>query len=375
MDLKDLLKRYPHIRVAKESDNDLIIDFYKKLNDKSLPQSKLHFHNDDFFKFIRERSKDYLVFILENSKKDIEGISIISYRDGFIDGKSTIVGYLGDLRLISAKDSDIEWHKFFAEFMKYSEYMDETFCCKYYQVALKTSSDLDIKGIKFSPLVQYEMVNIIGVVLKLISASRFKVTRATSEDKEDIVRFLEKDHKKRNFGLHYPEEFERRLETWENFDISNWIICRRKKEIVAITYTWNPRDSKAYTVSTVPRIEKVKLKILKYTPLIRLSKIPKDNSILNILYLGQITFTNDYSNFKKQRILKAFLRFLFMKNQKFTSLAYCNFQVEDLFQRTPGIFYEKSPMTLYSVHYHEDDCIKYPISPTGKAPAFDLAYL
>lgn len=383
MTLEALLNNYPQISIADEDCNDQILKYYSESITHNKSSDLIQIPRKNFFKSLASRSDQFIVFILKNKDQQIKGITVISYRNGYIEGKSVTVGHVGDLMFSDDKELMKQWRNFFTEFLKYSEEMPEANYCKYYQASLEQEnehlkeslSQSNIEGIKFSPLTSFEMINIFGLFLKPYKLIGYKIRRAKEEDKEEIIKILNKDHRKRNFGHLYDHEFDRRLKSWENFKIKDWLICEHKKKIHAVAYTWSPKETNQVKLTKLPYKSKTLLKFLKLTPLIRLSKIPKKNSHTDILYLGQISFTSDSINNQKQKILKLFIRFLFKGKRKFSTLAYCNFSNEDLFVKSRGLLLRKKPMTLYSVHYHKEDCIKHPVSPTGNPPALDVPFL
>ncbi len=379
--LKDFFANYPHISLGTEKDNQDILDFYHKRSLSSKKSEIVYERGNDFFAFLKERSHTSHVIIMRDDNSSIQGMGVLSYRPGFIDGRAVTVGYLGDLRIKLNRKLVREWRLMYANLMRLSPVMKETFHCNHYQTVLideniesqNNLAETKIDNLFYQRLTRYKMVNIIGRI-KLVSYSHH-LRWATSLDKDLILDFLNTGLKRNLFAHDWAQEFNRRLETWENFDISHYILVfDQHGNLKAVTSLWNPIKTKQIKLTSIPTSLKYIHKILRVLPLVQVKKLPKENTTLNIMYVNQIEFDDNLSIAEKKNIANEIMHFSFKKH--FHMLAYADFENENYLEDSRTLFMQKMPMALYSVHYKEDEGnIVAPLSWFGEdeTPAFDMS--
>ena len=124
MDLANFLDKFEYVRLANQSDNQNILNFYSSLDMKNSSNEVCYDRSPDFFKYLKHSSLNYYVFLLLNKNEQICGVGTILLRSCYINGIEKTICYLGDLRVSSLKMT-VLWRRFYAElisdFLKISE--------------------------------------------------------------------------------------------------------------------------------------------------------------------------------------------------------------------------------------------------------------
>ena len=381
--LEKILSDFPHISLATNHENDEILRFYHQTEINTKANTVIYQRGSNFFRFLQERSQHSLVFLLRDEHHQIQGIAAASYRPGFINGELVTVGYLGDLRVNMSRKLIREWRSFYGTFLYYSPDLPETKNCRYYQTALIQSNNYSknnlveskIPNLYYHELLPYQMINIVGRLGFAVHSKEINVRSATMEDKNQIIYFLNLDHKKRMFGHDWTQEFDHRLKNWAHFKISDYLLVTDLQEkILAITSIWNPISSKQIMVPRIPFAYKILEKAAGFIPGLKLKPIPKAMIPIDILYLNQISFAEHLIYEEKKKIFNLIVNHCFERH--FSMLAYCDYNRDNLAAENFRIIYQKMDMALYSVHYRseQDSITRDPLflNIHDSSPAFDM---
>ncbi len=379
--LNDFLQDFPHVALASLAENDELLEYYHQTELAAKSNTVIYKRGNDFFQFLKERSENFLVFTLRDDNKKLQGVGVASYRLGHINGELTTIGYLGDLRVSMNRKLIREWRNFYGTFIKRSPEIIETNFCKYYQTALMATNvysksnlvDTKIPNLHYKELATYQMVNIIGKIG--FSSISPNVRFATALDKNTLIEFLQADHQRKLFGHDWDTEFERRLNTWKNFKIEDYVLYfDSNHKIIAATSVWNPIASKQIIVPQIPVIYKLLEGVSKFIPGFKLKPLPKAMLPIEILYLNQISFAPQLTFNQKEIIFKNMVDLVF--NRNFNMLAYCDFERENLLGNMKHLITQKNSMGFYSVHYkNEDRSLRDELflKEEDSSPAFDMA--
>lgn len=378
MTLKDFLAQYPHISVASEADNQAILNFYHQSAMSAAKSDILYLRGNDFFAFLKERSKSFIVLLMKDDLGEIQGLGVLSFRAGYINGELQTIGYLGDLRVKLNRKLIREWRLMYAQLMKHSSQMEETHHCRYYQTVLidenleskNNLAQTKIPHLHYQRLMKYNMVNVIGRLKVYTYQSRLRFAEDT--DKKRIEEFLSALPKVHAFAHDWSSELPHRLNSWSNFDLRHLILAEDNNgSIQALSMIWNPVKTKQVKISQIPAGIKILHKVLSFLPLIELKKLPSPDHPLNILYLNQIQFSAALNSEKRKILTRDFLHFAFKEDCHM--LAYADFENENFLNGAYSLFSQKMPMALYSVHYkNEDGTINFPLQ-TNETLAFDMS--
>lgn len=357
--LEIFLKDFPHISIASEENNQEILDFYHQ-NPMSSSKSQIHYlRGDNFFSFLKERSHHFLVLILRDDQKQIQGLGVISFRPGYINNKLITVGYLGDLRVRLNRKLIREYRSMYAALIKASPNMPETHFCKFYQTVLIDSnqesqnnlSSNKIPNLYYDRLRAYKMINIWGrIQWPRLYQLFFTIKKATLDDRESILKFLESETNKSNFNHDWNSELDQRLKYWNSFDYSNILLVHNaQNELCALTMTWNPIKTKQVTISKVSPLIKLAHALIKNLPFFEVKNLPRENEAIDILYLHQFTFKKELTGKQQKMIVHEIINSCFKLN--FKLLAYADFANEKYLENTFTYLNNTLSMALYSVHF------------------------
>ncbi len=384
MNLQSLLEKYPHVQVASEEDNRIILEYYHGSPLSKGKDSLQYLRGNDFFAFLKERSNDYIVFLLKDDNEKIQGVAIVSYREGYINGEKTTIGYVGDLRISLNRKLIKEWRGMLTEFFQNTHKMSDTFHCKYYYTAFIHSNiyskinliNTKIKNVKFKELASYNMYNIIGAfqLPKLSTNEEFAIEWGSSSTKEMIVDFLNSKHKNLQFGHNQSIEIERKIQSLDNFTVENFIIIKSNNVIKSINYVWDPVSTKQVVLSCIPSIFNFIHYLSKLIPFLNMRSLPIKEKPFNILYLSQFTWCPTLSEAEKEQVFKLSCHFLFKQEKFFFNvLAFADFTKYSLCRKMKGFIYQKIPMGMYTVHSISDNNeIAFPVSLNNMPPYFEM---
>lgn len=380
MTLDSILKDFPNIRLATEADNNAILEFYTSSQLKSAKQDVIYKRGDDFFKFMKEKSRNFLVFILIDDKGIINGIASISYRSGYIDEKLQTIGYLGDLRINLNRKLIRQWRAMYSLFIEHSATCSRRFHCKYYQTALMEENFFSrnnlannkIQNVHYEPIEKYRMINVVGRILPRFN--KLKVSSVCDKDREEVFSLIKEDQRSRQFGFDAFEELDYRLRVWEKFDLSNFYCIKNSEgEVIAATVLWSPESSKQIHIGQIPIFLKIAMTVLSIIPGVHIFNIPRIHKPLKIKYIHQISFRKGCSSKLKSECFKSFLNYFIDLKLDINMLAYCDFSSENFFDQTRGYLSDIQSMGLYSVHHKKSDKVHYPIQSSLMAPSFDMS--
>lgn len=359
--LNDVLTQTPHVRLATSEDNQALLNFYHQSEMTSNKNSIRYTRGLDFFQFLNERSDHNLVFTIWNEQNVLEGMAVITYYHGFMNGKSSIIGYLGDLRVNLNRKLIREWRKFYSLLIEHSPVLAETFHCRYYQTVIiddnsKAKNNLvetKIENLKYEKLESYCMYNIVGRV-KTFTKSNYQITSGKEESDQTIINFLNQIEEKRSFGKDWNYEFYHRLKNWNMFSKDNFIIVKNSQnDIVAITSFWNPIKSKQVVSSKIPLIFKMIVPVLNILPFFDFKPLPSENKAIDILYLNQVAFSAALTLKEKQKILFELIHYTFQF--QFSILAIADFQRNSYMKDCKTFIGHTIPMAMYTVHHVNQD--------------------
>lgn len=355
--LKELLGHFPLIHIATNDDNALILDFYQKIAMKEGNDDIIYERTPNYFSFLKERSDNFLVFIIKEMGT-IYGICSISFRDTYLEESKIVIGYIGDLRVHTSKKNTLYWRRFADLFFKFSYNFEETYYCDHYQTALIDSNNFSTRNflakglgeINFKKIASYHMVNYLSPIIPLFfSKEKYTVENASNTDSEIVNNFVKYNANYYDFK-YSDDEFLRRIKNWNNFKISDILIVRDKnKNIIAITSLWDPSKTKRIRYHNNSKSLQF---LYKYISLFTNLNLPQTKSILNILYLNQFYFHKDF--IPPKDFLKNIMRLVYKQREnikKYNFISYCDFEVNNFHHKLfPDIFL-KIPMGLYELRH------------------------
>ena len=375
MELKKFLENFPNIRLATNKDNAKLLEFYHQSQMVSGNKDIFYDRGKDFFAFLRLRSPEFLVFTLWQEEQ-LQGVAVVSYRKGYINGQLTTIGYLGDLRVSLNRKLIRQWRNCFNEFIKQSPEIKEAHHCRYYQTVLMEENQTAVnnlvrgglKNISYQLMAPYQMINIPGL-LPWFKGNEKQVSNLSQEGANLFI----EDQKKRAFGHDFSNFKNHLLEFSSIINEKDFKEIKIDNEIKACAYFINPKKFKTVRLGQNSLFLRLLSQMLSILPGFKFKKLPKKMKSLDILYLSQISFKEPCDSSEKIEVLNSLLAYAF-KNYEFSILAYCDFETDSLCKNLKGVYTQSIPMGFYTVHFNEEN-IRDEIKMGAKAPTFDMQFV
>lgn len=263
-------------RLANDDDNAAILEL---MGDVPM-QGNLALatrRDPDFFALYRLQRGRHFLFVDDASDGSgrLAGMGGVLVRNGFLDGTTMPVGYLGDLRTRGFVRERLAFPQLYAHY--FHKVVKETGCEHHLTAILadnvaaaraltappattRTTTTTSAAKAKRRPqphyhlLTPYEMANVHFLTKRPLRASTstsgLQARRATAADIPAIVAFLAADHARRPFGWRFDEgEFEHRLACWPGFTLDEtFVVVDDAGQLRAVTTCWDPHAVKRYRV-------------------------------------------------------------------------------------------------------------------------------
>lgn len=378
MDLRSFLSQfhtpYGKVRLAdsrNSCDNQNLLEFFDQFSMSGTQLRLRYLRSPDFFSFLQDQSKEFFVFIYENPKGDILGVGTLSLRDAYLHGKQIPLGYLGDLRIKTDRKLAVVWRQFYASLLQKASQIQELRGCQHFITAVLDDNPIARNALiekssakfKYIPLFHYEMVNLLSKFpWPSDSYSKFICRRATEEDRDVLWKFLSEQNKKTLFGF-TDDEWNRRLKTWPDFDVTRFWICKKRRHLNSANFerahskqenpilgcfaTWSPTPHKRILV------EKLSLPTQLFFSTLRGLGAPKVKlgQVLPVTYLTHLYTLDSLSSEDRSSVFSALLHEYVQSDPhaKDSLISFCNFKNQPLLERFFPWITQKVPITLYQV--------------------------
>lgn len=344
MKLFELLARHESVSLANPTDNEAILSFFDSFPMKGEGLILQYQRAPDFFKFLQFHSPEFFVFLLRD-KGAITGVGTLILRKGFIGGKETWVGYLGDLRVKSGMRNALMWRKFYEDLIHHAPAIEELRGCRHFITAVidsnKEAQASLIRARKnsfaYHELSGYFMVNI-SLKKPLKKEPQLTVRQATPEDAKLVREYYLSKEMRKPFGI--CDDPALCLSRWENFDWNNFYLAFDQDRLVGLAGAWSPSPAKRIILKSLPR----HLKLLSTFLRLRKNSFPREGEELRPLYLTHL-------NFDSVEALRALVFHIFSeeKMRSYHLLSLAVFNPEELLALGDFVI-DKIPMALYQVY-------------------------
>ena len=360
MKLSELLDIHEGVTLASQKDNKDILDFFQAKQMKGEKFSLHYERSPDFFAFLGFFSPKSFVFISKDQKGNIEGVGTLCLREGYHLGKKTTIGYLGDLRVKPGIKKSLKWRRFFSSLIEHAEKIEEFEKCQIFLTAIIDSNKLATNALvtgkrnsfHYHPICQYNMINLFLALPSFkIKSSKLHCRFATSNDHEIIRDFLKQKNQNRETGYYFcdddHDELKRRLESWPNFDYSNFILIKKQEEIVGLTALWSPSPVKKIIIDKLPTFQKLFFHVQGV-----FKDAPKIGKELKVLYLTNLEVHEKYQKEATQKLFHFIQKENIIKN--YHCLSFCDYRNNDYAKFIKNFLKIKTPMRVYVVSKHHD---------------------
>ena len=132
MRLAELVARYPNARLATQADNERILAFFERTPMRAAAFEVQYLRRPDFFKLLRYQSDRAFVLLTEDDAGGVRSVATASLRPGWVDGRPTTVGYLGDLRVAFDRVFSRAWRQLFADLVTRTHEIEELADCTHW---------------------------------------------------------------------------------------------------------------------------------------------------------------------------------------------------------------------------------------------------
>ena len=379
MKLEDVLGPYKYFGLAKSTENQDILDFFKSMTMDTPSLSLRYERGEDFFSYFNDQCERAYVFTMKNEDGSIKGLGSIALIRHFINGESELCAYLGDLRIspkLSAKIR-VKWKKCYGDIISQFHELEEFKDVRYLYSAILDDNFAAMKSllknnerIIYHPLTSYETISIYGNnPLMLTNPRGLKIANSNFEDIRHLLQSeLTTD------GLHYDfsngeqNELDRRLETWKGLDKDSFMsVTRSNGEVVATCAPWMS-DTKKLIVTKIGSFYRMLGSLL--FPLFGIPKLTPGKEV-KMLYLTHLHFKRDLSKEERRAALVLMIRkILKHRRAEFHLISFFSYpcwQIDSL-----PFLYQSTKATLYQVMSKEQFERKDFIKLGNKAPAFTL---
>jgi hypothetical protein len=384
MRLADLVARYPTARLATPADNARILEFFERTPMRTSAFDVQYRRRPDFFQLLRFQSDRSFVIVSEDAGGAVRSVGTISLRPGWMGGRPTTIGYLGDLRIAYDRELARAWRRFFTELLTHAHDIDELADCTQWFTAVLDTNRAALMALRpragasrqpsLVPIAPFTMRNLI---MRLPFAGRrssgtpWRVSDARAADREALTAFFEDENRRSAFG--FRGELTRRLSRWDGLSIDDFVIASDTNGIVACVAPWSPSAAKQTVVSRVPaplRLLGRGARALPSPPL----RIPEPGDALRSPYLTHLTFAARLTPDARAQVFRRMLDHLFdrWRGADWHCVALCDFAAWNLGRALGGYLQQVVPITVYAVvpPGHADETIRLDCTAP---PAFEMA--
>jgi hypothetical protein len=370
MDLKNIVSRYPGVEIAVAADNREILGFYESSPMEGGSFSIRSVRSPDFFQFLRYHSDQQRVILRRDGRRALSGLAAITIRDGYVDGASEPVGYLGDLRLSFDRSTIRLWRDCYGDCLK------EGGVKNFYTVVIDSNRRAALalasgKGSPFvyEPIAPYWMVNVFlrFPLMPEPFAPGIEVRPAWESDLPALRDFLDREARSRAYGYAFGQgELARRLAKWDGFSLADFVVAEEKGRIRGCFAGWSPSRAKVNVIERIPRA----LRMLR--PLHSMVNLPREGGALHTTYLTHLEFDSSLPITRRRAVFAAMFAWYYRnRRDPFAHMvSFSDYRSESLHSGLTGYAKQMIPMTLYRVRHRDDSS---PAPKGSERPGFEMA--
>jgi hypothetical protein len=369
MRLADLVARYPNARLATPADNARILDFFERSPMHASAFDVQYLRRPDFFKLLRFQSDRAFAFLTEDARGAVRGIGTVSLRPGWMDGRPTTIGYLGDLRVAFDRNLIRAWRSLFVELLAHAPEIEEFADCTHWFTTVIDGNRAALAALlnehgarpagrrsrrsiqpALVPIGPFTMRNLIMrlPMVGRVRPTHFQVCDAREADRGMLTTFFEEEN--RRLALGFRGELARRLSCWDGLSIDDFVYATDGRDVVACVAPWSPSSAKQTVVSRLPRALRLVgrgARALPGSPL----RVPEPGEPLRTPYLTHLTFASSLPPDARARVFRRMLDRLFDRWQgaDWHCVALCDFDAWNLGRALRGFIQQTVPITVYAV--------------------------
>lgn len=250
----------------------------------------------DFHAAYRLQGDDWTCWLAEADGR-LAGMGTIVVRDGYIDGRPTKVGYLGDLRLAPGVQGRGLLGRFYGPALQEAAtrtgadvFLTTVIASNTRAIAALTGPKAAARGIPpYTLLRRFAIRTIWGAVPAAARrGGRFAVRPATPADIPAVARLLDRDGRSRPYGPAVSEgELRRRLARWPGLSICDFLLAvDHSGQAVGCLATWDAHAVKRTVVADYRgRMRVVRTGYNLAAAVLRLPRLPAPGGVLPSVYV------------------------------------------------------------------------------------------
>lgn len=358
MRLDDLLSRHPGVRRAGPADNERLLAFFESAPMRTTGFDVRYVRRPDFFRLLRYQGDRAHVVIGEEPDGTLAGVGTLSLRPGWVRGRPTTVGYLGDLRVRPGRVRSALWRRVFADLLAHAHEIDELADCEHWTTAIldenrparRALEGKGKRGPRLVPLAGFRMRNLVArrPLARRARSSGWRVFRATPGDAPALTAFLDEVDRSRPLG--FRESLDDRLSRWEGLGIGDFVCAADATGMVACGALWSSSAAKQTLVSRVPPGLRALGALAALVPG-RPVRVPRAGEPLRAPTLTHLAFAARLDDAERVEVCRALLMRVFERRREegWHCVSLCDFDAWGLGRGLGDFVQHAVPITLYSV--------------------------
>lgn len=263
-------------------------------------ESDLHLaveRDPDFFGLYDMQRAEPFPFVLVQ-RGEIEGLALLSARDGWLGGERRRVGYAGDLRFTGKVRGGRILRRFFAPVL--GDGARRLGADLFYTVII-TSNRRAVAALTrrserypdvpiYTPFCDFRITNVQYTVRKRPRPTGLEVRPAVDGDLPAIAALLGAEHRRAPFGYVVDEALLRqRLDRWPGLSVGDFYLAFDGSALVGVAATWDANAVKRYRVLAYRRSMRwIRLGFNAAATLGRFGKLPPAGGLMRYFYLTHV---------------------------------------------------------------------------------------
>lgn len=237
---------------ATERDDEDLKAFFNKQVLKGVFDYRLE-RTHSFFDQYKISTDDYQTYLLRDLSGEVQAMASMLFKKAYINDQEQTIGYVTDLRVSKSRAATLTWTK---EFVPAFENEREKRNCQFIFSELEQFENIAYNTLlrrrtRNTYMPRYHLFRkfyLVAIYGKHFFAEKpltsIKIEQGRTEDIQPLSNYLQSKSVRRPLRYNMNmEEIERRLRTWPNFSIQNFLVARNSRgDIIGCMAPWNNRD-------------------------------------------------------------------------------------------------------------------------------------
>jgi hypothetical protein len=383
MRLTEFLARYPRTRLAGPADNARLLGFVERAPMRTSGFDVGYSRSPDFFRLLEHQGERAHVVVGEGDDGSLRGLGTLSLRPGWMGGRPTTVGYLGDLRIEGDRELRVLWRQVLAGLLTHAGEIEELTDCRHWLTVILDDNRQARRALsgrrpgspQLVPVAPFAMRNLLAR-LPLPRArrgqGRFDVFPATAACAGELVAFFDAENRELPYG--FREGLRSRLVRWHGLRLEDFVCAADAEGLVACVAPWSPAPVKQTLVSRVP----ARLRwlgglaaALPGQPL----RVPREGEAMRAPCLTHLTFAARLGDPERVAVFRALLDRVLeaRRGEDRHCLSLCDFRAWRLGRGLRDFVQQTVPITVYAVLPPGAPAAPAEALGSGRVPAFEMA--